>query len=152
MKAQTQRALRRWHTRIGVFFAPAILLFAFSGALQTFGFHEAQGAVRPPRWIAVIAALHKDQALPRDKAASGHDAERAHDDHHDHDAKGDHAKAATNARSPFPLKVFTGLLSIGLMLSTAVGLALALTTRATRMSSLAAFAAGIVVPLVLLAL
>lgn len=48
---------------MGVFFAPAIIFFALTGALQTFNFHEAQpgSTYQPPVWIQKLAQLHKKQ-------------------------------------------------------------------------------------------
>lgn len=50
---------------MGVFFAPAIIFFAFTGALQTFNFHEAQpgSTYHPPLWIEKLAQLHKKQTV-----------------------------------------------------------------------------------------
>ncbi len=61
MKAQTMRQLRRIHHYIGVFFKPAILLFALSGALQTFRLQEEKGyGGTPQTWIVWMASVHKD--------------------------------------------------------------------------------------------
>lgn len=44
-----------------MFFAPAIFLFALSGALQTFRLQEAKGyGGQPPGWIVWMASVHKD--------------------------------------------------------------------------------------------
>src|SRR5579862_7174126 len=71
--------LRKVHLYLGVFTAPALLFFAFTGALQTFSLHEtAQGSsYKPPAWIAELGQLHKKQTteLPvrkqRPEAAGG---------------------------------------------------------------------------------
>jgi hypothetical protein len=57
--------VRRLHLYFGVFFAPSILFFAFTGALQTFGLHEGgKGeSYTPPAWIVQLARVHKDQRL-----------------------------------------------------------------------------------------
>ena len=51
------------HLWLGVFFAPAIIFFAFTGALQTYNLHEAQpgSTYQPPVWIQKLAQLHKKQ-------------------------------------------------------------------------------------------
>jgi len=56
---------RQVHLWLGVFFAPAIIFFAFTGALQTFSLHEAQpgSTYQPPLWIEKLAQLHKKQNL-----------------------------------------------------------------------------------------
>jgi hypothetical protein len=60
----TTKAVRLVHRYIGLYFAPAILFFAFSGAMQTFGWHEtSRGSYRPPEWLVKMAQLHKKQTL-----------------------------------------------------------------------------------------
>src|ERR1700693_2480250 len=62
---------RQLHLYIGVFSAPALLFFAFSGALQTFSLHQAEPGsnYKPPKWIAFMGEIHKRQMpqLPRPK-------------------------------------------------------------------------------------
>ena len=67
---------RQLHLWVGVFFAPAIIFFAFSGALQIFNFHESQpgSAYQPPVWIQKLAQLHKKQTIqirPKPQSAPG---------------------------------------------------------------------------------
>ncbi len=145
MKAQTQRSLRNLHNWFGVFFAPGILFFSFTGVLQTLGLHEADDGVRPPAWIAAIASLHKHQVVshgprrpsPPRPAVAEPPHEAGHDDH-DHDA-------------PLsPLKLYVVLLSAVLFASTLVGVVIALTNRAARRRTGALLAAGTLVPVLLL--
>jgi hypothetical protein len=172
------RLLRNIHHWLGVFFAPTILLFAFSGALQTFSLHENKGGgpYKPPAWIVAIASIHKDQTLPEPKGgghadadADAHDhdhdapaAGRAAQDERDHDAKtpaanpeadADHdadAAPKPSRPSPLPLKIFVLLVSIGLMVSSVLGVWIALKVRAMRRLTLLLLAAGTLVPIVLL--
>jgi hypothetical protein len=178
------RLLRNIHHWLGVFFAPTILLFAFSGALQTFSLHENKGGgpYKPPAWIVAIASVHKDQTLPEPKGgghadadadADAHDhdhdapaAGRAAQDVHDHDAKAPAANPKADADadadqdadaapkssrpSPLPLKIFVLLVSIGLMVSSVLGVWIALKVRAMRRLTLLLLAAGTLVPIVLL--
>src|SRR5277367_7133766 len=68
---------RLTHLYIGVFIAPALLFFAFTGALQTFSLHETTrgSSYKPPAWAVTLAQIHKKQtpivparkALPQDK-------------------------------------------------------------------------------------
>ena len=151
MKPQTARRLRRLHHYTGLFFAPAILFFAFSGLLQTIGLHENHGAGPPPPvWIRWMASVHKDQRIlqatpekaklrpPRPAEGGGH----AHADDHadDHDA----------GPSPIPMKAFVLLLSLGLILSSALGVTIALTNQAMRKPSIMLLVLGAAVPLALL--
>ena len=145
MKAQTLRQLRQWHHIIGIFLAPAILLFAFSGALQTFRLQEEKGyGGTPPAWIIWMAAVHKDQALPRAKPAGDR-------------AKGLKAKAGDRhdssvgkRRSALPLKIFAVLVAIGLFASTLMGVVIALNNRAMRGMTIVLLIAGTIVPVLLL--
>lgn len=68
--AQSSRAgwlkqARQLHLYLGTFFAPSILFFAMSGALQLFSLHEGHPgqAYQPPAWIEKLASIHKDQNL-----------------------------------------------------------------------------------------
>ena len=68
--AQSNRALwlkqvRQLHLYLGTFFAPSILFFALTGALQLFGLHEGHPGetYRPPAWVAKLGSLHKNQTL-----------------------------------------------------------------------------------------
>ncbi len=133
LKAATLRQLRTWHLYLGLLFAPMLLLFSISGAVQTFRLPDQPGA---PTWMVWIAAVHKDQVArttpkprrPRPPmAAMPADATKPHD--------------------KFPLQVFVGLLSIGLTLSTLMGIAIALATRATRRISGVLLVVGTVLPL-----
>ena len=154
MKAQTQRSLRQYHHYLGVFFAPAIMFFAFTGALQTFSLHEAKGyhGGTPPNWIVWLASVHKDQGPPHEKhAAASAQAAAAPVTHDDH-ATDDHHDAAPTGKhpSPLPLKIFILLMAIGLSLSSLLGITIALTNRATRRVSILMLLAGAVLPCVLL--
>ncbi|MDH7970845.1 hypothetical protein QH494_01520 [Sphingomonas sp. AR_OL41] len=156
MKAQTQRALRKYHHYIGVFLAPAILLFSISGALQTFRLNEEKGwGGTPPTWMVWVAAVHKDQSPPREKRAAPKPVApaptAAGTDDRDHDAT-PAAKAPAPAKrpSPLPLKIFVVLMAIGLIVSTLLGVTIALNNRATRRVSILMLIAGAVLPCVLL--
>jgi hypothetical protein len=56
---------RQLHLYFGVFFAPSIIFFAFTGSLQLFGLHEGQPgeAYQPPVWAQKLASIHKDQTV-----------------------------------------------------------------------------------------
>jgi hypothetical protein len=57
------RANRLLHLYLGVFTAPALLFFAFTGALQTFSLHETTrgSSYKPPAWAVTLGQLHKKQ-------------------------------------------------------------------------------------------
>ncbi|MBA3896326.1 MAG: hypothetical protein H0X36_04150 [Sphingomonadaceae bacterium] len=149
MKAQTMRRLRQLHHYVGMFFAPAVIFFALSGALQTFRLQEASGfGGPPPGWIVWMASVHKDQSLPQakptpmDKIGSipGSEGPTAPPNAHKHN----------NPRSAQALKIFVALLAAGLIISSLLGITIALNNRATRRISLALLTAGALFPLLFL--
>jgi hypothetical protein len=119
----TLKTIRLLHRYVGLFFTPAILFFAFSGALQTFDWHETSrgSSYEPPAWIVRMAQLHKKQTLvippPKSKApgAAAGDMHTAPD-----------KKPASDSTAKFALKCFVFAMSIGLVLSTLFGVVMAL--------------------------
>lgn len=165
MKGSTNRRLRRLHRYLGLFFAPALLLFSLSGALQTYRWQEPKGfGGDPPGWIVWLASVHKDQALPRPAKAGGPEAGPAPSGKAK--AAGPEAKAGpagSEVKAPSAkggerkgpgrrpgLMLFVGLFGLALFLSTLFGLAIALANAATRRTNLVVLAAGAIVPLLLL--
>ena len=55
------KTIRSLHFYLGIFFAPTIIFFAFSGALQSFGLHEGEGHAK---WIEEMGEVHKNQRPP----------------------------------------------------------------------------------------
>jgi hypothetical protein len=135
------RTLRQIHLYLGVFFAPVIIFFAFTGALQTFDLHKAKGcAAPPPAWIVVAANLHKDQVFKAPKPAA---AKACKPDSSAHE-KG------PSGPSPLPLKLFVTALAAGLIGTALIGVYIALKARHTRRGALIAVVAGVAAPLLLL--
>jgi hypothetical protein len=158
-----------------VFSAPALLFFAITGGLQTFSLHEAaRGSdYKPPAWLASAAQLHKKQttvmpvrrARPADVPAVANSAPHAAQPVAAADAAMDGRNASTvsavradravdNVTRPkknlLPMKFFFALIALSLVLSTLTGLYMA--WRFSRRPGLfgTVFAAGIVVPLLLM--
>ena len=154
MKPQTLVTLRRYHLYLGVFFAPAIILFSISGALQTFRLTEEKGyGGPPPTWMVWLESVHKDQAPPHDKPRpKAQPAAQPGEHADDHDHEDDKPAASTGAKrpSPLPLKIFVVLMALGLLLSTITGLTVALANRRTRKTYAAILIVGAVIPCVLL--
>jgi hypothetical protein len=147
LKAQTMRRVRQWHFYMGVFFAPLIMMFALSGALQTFRLQEEKGwGSEPPAWIDTIATIHKDSKLPQAKPAEAHEAKAA--------PKPAKARPANSNQGPnkLPMQIFMVAMSVALMLSALLGVVIALNNRQTRRLSLAMLAGGTMLPLALLLL
>src|SRR4051812_47543434 len=130
MKPNTQRLLRRYHHYLGLFFAPMILLFAFSGALQTFRLQEEKGyGGTPPGWIVWIASIHKDSRLPTPRGEEASKPRLQIGASRPDAPKVDAAKPTAAVRRPYtlPLKIFVVLLSLALIASTILGVVIALT-------------------------
>jgi hypothetical protein len=146
MRPNTLRTLRRYHHYLGLFFAPMILLFSVSGALQTFRLQEARGyGGTPPNWIVWLASVHKDQGPPRapraDKPKAAGEAAKP---------RSEGERAGPKRPSPLPLKIFVVALAIALAFSTITGVVIALSIRSMRRVSIALLVAGAVVPIALL--
>lgn len=136
MSARLMRRLRQLHLYLGVFFAPTLLFFTFTGMVQTFDFHEPEN--HPATWLKVAAQLHKKQALPRPRPAS---APRG----------GPRREEGTKPpATPSSLKIFVGLMAIALLASTLIGIWIAVAMRATRWIALAVLALGTVLPVLLI--
>ncbi len=142
MKATTNRQLRRLHLYSGMFFAPAILFFAVSGGVQTFRLTELPGA---PAWTRWLDSVHKDQAPPRAPSdpAPPHRRRRRPAQplaRREPGAAGQRPKPARH--DPLALKIFVALMSLGLIFSTGLGIAVALSIASLRRTSLVLLAAG----------
>ncbi len=153
------KALRALHLYLGVFTAPALLFFAFSGALQTLDLHEAArgSAYRPPMWLQSLAHLHKKQSLevpvrrasPSGVAIGTDPAARAAPA----DA-GVEPRVRTAPPAPrrhlLPMKLYFVLVSGNLILSTLTGVYMAARFARHRGWIVTALVAGLVVPALLL--
>ncbi|WP_174292598.1 hypothetical protein [Sphingomonas bacterium] len=157
MTAANLRRLRQLHLYFAVFFAPAIVFFSFSGVLQTYGFHEARGGRgEPPAWIKIIASLHQHQRLhrPERPRPAGPALTAAGD--HDHPRGGgggdDHARppGGGNGIGLIGLKLFTGLMGVGLIVASLLGIVIALATRSTRRVSVVMLVLGTLLPVALI--
>lgn len=62
-KAALLQFSRKVHLYFGLFISPALLFFAFTGAYQTLGLHEAASDYKPPRILAELGQVHKKQTL-----------------------------------------------------------------------------------------
>jgi hypothetical protein len=144
------------HLYFGVLIAPAILFFALTGALQTFGLHETNRDhpdYKPAHWIVVLGQLHKKQTVivPVRKAppVAADAGKGKHDVVVTTPPQAPPAVAAPQ-RHPLPLRIFFLIVCIGLFSSTLTGLLMAY--RYTRNKGLvtAVLVVGIVLPLVLI--
>ncbi len=163
--------VRRLHLYTGLFIAPSVLFFAFTGSLQLFSLHESHGAYRPPALIEKLGSVHKDQRFEaKAKKAPAPGAAAVKDDHadadHDH-ADGDHdhdradaAPAPGKAAQAPPAKPFKEMalkwlflaVAVGLFLSTAMGVWMGVTFARSKPLAWALLIAGAVLPVLFLAL
>jgi len=147
------KLMRKLHLYIGVFSTPALLFFAFTGALQTFSFHETtQGSsYKPPAWTVKLGQLHKKQTLdvPVRKPRPAADAPRAEKPADAAPGKAPDAPAP-KPKTHLPMKIFFLLVSIGLFLSTLTGLYMSYKYDRNKLLITGVLLAGIVVPLLLL--
>jgi hypothetical protein len=140
---------RYTHLYLGVFIAPALLFFAFTGALQTFSFHETTrgSSYKPPAWIVTLAQIHKKQTTtvparklqPPSAPTASPKAEQAQP-----------ATSPSKTHNPLPLKLFFLLVSIGLFISTLSGLYMSYRYSRNRPLITAILVAGILLPIALL--
>lgn len=140
------KTIRIVHLYLGVFIAPAILFFAFTGALQTFSLHDMakDGSYKPASWIVVLAQLHKKQTaqLPAPKDPSTKNPT-------DGDSKPQKKHDSVLKHGTLPMKIFFLVVSIGLFLSTLTGLYMSYTYCRNKVSLTAILLAGVVIPIAL---
>jgi hypothetical protein len=162
------RFLRKVHLYLGIFTTPALLFFAFTGAMQTFGLHETTpgSSYKPPAWIATLAQLHKKQDTtvpvrrPRPAAqeapqvsgkSGGTAASQGEPSGAGKFGASRNAEPASGPhKSHLPMKIFFLLVSVSLILSTLTGLSMSYRYGRGWGRVTAILAAGLVVPLLLL--
>jgi hypothetical protein len=135
--------LRRWHSYVGLFIAPSVLFFALTGATQIFNLHEAHGRYVPPALLEKLSSVHKDQVFAFGDHHTAEPPAGAHPDEHEDEDR--------PAVSTVLLKWFFLVVALGLTGSTAVGIWMGLTLRATGLAWLL-LVAGAAIPVGLLLL
>lgn len=137
--------LRQAHIYLGVFIAPSLLLFALTGALQLFGLHEPRQGYQPAPIIEKLAQVHIHQAFAvRPKRPVSATPGRA--------SGAAPAKQAERA-TPFStsaLKWLFLLISVGIVISTSLGLWFGLTRMQSRKIGLGVLLAGAALPVLIL--
>lgn len=161
LSASTMRTLRRWHLYAGMFLAPALMLFALSGAVQVFRLNEAKGWGGPPPAVLVaMGDLHKNQALakphigraaPRPEGA-GAAGPAALPEARPAPARPADAKPPQPNPSRLALQIFAILAGIGLAFSIASGIVITLSLPLLRRGGLIALALGLALPAAILIL
>jgi hypothetical protein len=156
--------LRLLHLYTGVFIAPALLFFAFTGALQTFSLHETTrgSSYKPPAWAVMLAQIHKKQTpivpvrkpAPPDREAGKAALEKAQPSSSNIQAAPieppkSTGEATLKSHNALPLKCFFLLVSIGLFVSTLSGLYMSYKYIRNRRLITVMFIGGIIVPVLL---
>lgn len=150
---RTLKMFRQLHLYIGVFTAPALLFFAFTGALQTFSLHETTGgsSYTPPRWAVVLGQIHKKQTPvvaakkpPKPAAVAKLDAPASQGAH-----EAEAAPPAVRQHHPLPLKIFFLIVAIGLALSTITGIYMSYKYTREKSLTTVLLVLGILIPLAL---
>jgi hypothetical protein len=161
MPAQLLKVTRQVHLYLGVFIAPMLLFFAFTGALQTFSLHETtRGSdYKPPQWAVTLAQLHKKQNIaPSPKRPVAPEVKAAKPTKSPDAAApgaalpGTAAPAATppKPKSHLPEKIFFLLVSVGLFTSTLTGIYMAYKYNRNKWIVTGLLLAGVILPIALL--
>jgi hypothetical protein len=154
------KTLRLVHLYLGLFTAPALLFFAFTGAIQTFSLHETTrgSSYKPPQWAVVLGQIHKKQTpvitkkpLPTVEASSKSEAPVKTK------AEAEPMREATAAATtpvasqhhPLPLKIFFLIASISLTLSTLTGIYMSYKYARNRLVINSLLVSGLIIPIVL---
>jgi hypothetical protein len=118
------KRIRQIHFYLGVFFAPLIILFALSGALQTFRLQESPkgSPYTPPAWIVKLADIHKDQR----------------------------AEHEPGRQRSIPLQWFVVIMSIGLVGTSILGIYMAFKYNREKRLIIGLMILGVALPIVLL--
>jgi hypothetical protein len=148
------KSARAFHLYTGVFFAPALLFFAFTGGVQTFSFHETTkgSTYKPPAILVELGQLHKKQTIvvPQRKADPKPEAKAAPK------PEAPKPEAPTPPAPPqkthnlLPMKIFFLFVAISLFCSTLTGLYMAYKFARRTSVITATLLAGIAIPLLLL--
>ncbi len=143
---------RKTHLYVGVFTAPAILFFAFTGILQTFSFHESgrDSSYKPPQWVVVLAQIHKKQSMQLPQKRAPLPPTGAQKKTEPAPPTGPPPLVPSQQHNPLPLRVFFLVVGLSLFASTASGIYMAWKYRRDRIVMAILLLAGIIAPVVLM--
>jgi len=119
------KTIRQMHLYTGVFFAPTIIFFAFTGFLQTYSWHEGANA---PRWIVALENVHTHQRMPPPPPAADAASQTPATTPTVSAPPPAQASAAPARPTPprrkrsAPLRAFMGLMAVGLIGSSLAGI------------------------------
>lgn len=117
------KKLREIHLYLGCLFAPILIFFATTGAWQLFALHRGRkdGSYIPPRPIVLLSDVHQYQHLP-----------------------------PTSAEAATPLRYFMLAAALGLVITSILGIVMALRYGRSQTWAITCLLAGVAVPVVIL--
>ena len=134
------RLFRKTHLYVGLFISPAILFFAFTGAIQTLGLHEPAGSYTPSTILADLGQVHKHGGITApvpDAPAAGKAAKPV-------------ITLASKQKQHLPMKIFFLIVALGLFTSTGTGIYMSYKYDRNKSLVTATLIAGVVIPFLLL--
>jgi hypothetical protein len=148
------KTARLVHLYLGVFIAPMLLFFAFTGFVQTFSLHETTrgSSYKPPAILVKLGQLHKKQTLivpvrkPQPPAAEKPKADAAGPSN---PKPADAPPAPPKAQNLWPMKLFFALVAVGLFISTITGIYMSYKYARSSKLITAVLLAGVVIPVLL---
>ena len=159
-RANWLKQVRQLHLYLGTFFAPSILFFAFTGALQLFGLHEGHPGEKyqPPAWVAKLGSIHKDQTIaerrgPPPGFSGGQMRPRGARSEDARPPQGEGRRPNEGRREStftFALKVFFLGTSLGLIFTTLLGIYMAFTYNRSRALIWSLLSIGTAIPAALI--
>jgi hypothetical protein len=163
--ARVLKFVRQLHRYLGIFIAPMLLFFAFTGAMQTLSLHESSpgSSYAPAKWAMALAQIHKTQTdeIPAKKlkamaapakpdVAKPEKAPESHADQPDAPSAPQTALPTAVWMKHLPMKIFFLLVALGLFTSTVTGLYMAYKYGGSKVVVTVWLIAGIVIPIFLL--
>lgn len=146
------RLIREAHLCMGVLFAPTIVFFALTGALQLFGLHEASrdGGYTPPTVIERLGQVHIHQRYAAKPGRPDGPRPPQSAPSAQHPAPAAPAPRAEPARQHPGVKWFFLGTALGLIATAVLGLWMGLTHLRQRSLAWALFGLGVALPILLL--
>jgi hypothetical protein len=140
---------RQLHLYLGIVFAPSILFFSFTGSIQLLGVHQARpGGYQATVWVAKLAEVHKHQSLttpPKISPLMAGERPRF-----EPDRMLGPGVPPEGMKPNLALKGFFLLMSIGLFVTTCLGVYMSFKYSRRRSMVWALLLAGIAIPSLLL--
>jgi hypothetical protein len=156
------KASRLVHLYLGVFTTPALLFFAFTGAVQTFSLHETtKGSdYKPARILVILGQIHKKQtpviAAPKAPpvATKPSKADKPEDSVVAAQAAPKPAAPAPEVKrhNALPLKIFFLVVAISLFTSTLTGIYMAYKFARNKLAVTGLLVLGTVIPVLMILL